>query len=113
MIVEYRVRPGRRFGAMKQYGPGDIVRIDVRLAGAFLDKLERIEDDPPVPAPAPAPAGWDFEKLAEYSAIINKLIKAGYETPESVQMASDEELLAVRGVGPKSLGQLRIVLGAG
>jgi hypothetical protein len=44
MSKMYRVRPGRRHGAQKQYGPGDIVGpyTDAEAAG-FLDKLEPVE----------------------------------------------------------------------
>jgi hypothetical protein len=38
-MPEYIVRPGMRFGAMKQYGPGDVVRLAAAEAAGFADKL--------------------------------------------------------------------------
>lgn len=53
-MPSYRVRPGVRFGAAKQHGPGDVVELSEREAKGFLDKLELVrEPDPPTSLPAP------------------------------------------------------------
>lgn len=53
-MPSYRVRPGVRFGAAKQHGPGDVVELSEEEAKGFLDKLELVrEPDPPAPPPVP------------------------------------------------------------
>lgn len=39
---EYRVRPGFRFGALNQFGPGDMVMLPADAAAGFADKLELV-----------------------------------------------------------------------
>ena len=41
-VNTYRVRPGFRHGAQKQYGPGDLVELTAAQAAAFDDKLELV-----------------------------------------------------------------------
>lgn len=50
MTRTYRVRPGFRFGAHNQHGPGDLVELDEAAALGFLDKLELVQEveAPPV-----------------------------------------------------------------
>jgi hypothetical protein len=43
----------------------------------------------------------------------DRLVLAGYETPDAVKSASDEELLAVEGVGQATLRKLRAAYGKG
>jgi len=61
--------------------------------------------------------GWqaaiDLGNPAQHMYMVRLLVENGYDTPESVQMATDAELLAIKGIGPKSLAALRAVLGAG
>jgi len=38
------------------------------------------------------------------------LAEAGYENPESVRRASDEDLLKIKGIGPAKLGEIREAL---
>lgn len=42
-MASYRVRPGRTFGARKQYSAGDLVELDPAQAVGFEDKLELVE----------------------------------------------------------------------
>ncbi len=44
--------------------------------------------------------------------VIDLLVDAGYETPDVVRSASDDDLLAVDGIGPFRLAQIRKALGA-
>jgi len=48
--MRYRVKPGFRHGAEKQYGPGDIVELSEEEAVGFLDKLEPVQEEPEEPA---------------------------------------------------------------
>lgn len=60
----YRVKVDRRFGAGKQYGPGDLVELSEDEAAAFGDLVEpvdeadadvvRVESDEAPPKPAKA-----------------------------------------------------------
>jgi hypothetical protein len=50
-MPSYRVKPGRRHGSHKQYGPGDIVELTEFEAATLLDKLQLIEDDGPPKQP--------------------------------------------------------------
>lgn len=115
----YRVRPGFTFGSRNLAGPGDVVDLSAAEALAFADKLEPVDGapapvvvDPPAPADS-LPAPWlDFGDLSKHLNMIRLLIANGYVTPTAVQAASDEELLAIKGIGPKALGALRAVLGS-
>lgn len=126
--MRYKVKPGFRFGNRKQYGEGDIVHLSEQEAAGFLDKLEPVPDAPtmlivnpaPFPAPAPAPIlvpdAWahiDFGDLSKSLHMISLLVEAGFTTPDHVRGANDDELLAIKGIGGKSLAVLRSVLGVG
>ena len=109
----WRVRPGYSFGAENQHGPGDLVKLSVAEAAGFADKLEPAPDaELPATPDGDLPAPWlDFGDLAKHLNMIRLLIANGYATPQAVQAASDEKLLAIKGIGPKALGALRAVLG--
>ncbi len=119
-MTKYVVLPGFRFGASKQFGPGDVVELAPEDAASFLDKLAPLADEPAPVTPVTAPdtgavvvdnANWG--RLAENLKLVRVLQDAGYRTPGMVQMATDEELLALDGIGPKSLAVVREVLGGG
>lgn len=119
----YRVRDGFRFGMRKQYAPGDTLTLTEAEAAGFLDKLEAIAnamDEAPgesamQAAPLPdLPADWlAFEELGKHLHMVRLLVENGYATPDAVRMASDDDLLAIKGIGRKALSALRSVLGAG
>lgn len=121
-MTTYRVRPGRHFGGLGASGPGALVELSPAEAAPFLDKLEPVAALPPdgtpavdllpLPVPDGLPAAWvDFGDLSKHLNMIRLLVANGYTTPQAVQQASDEELLAIKGIGPKALGALRAVLG--
>ena len=56
-VRQYRVKPGKRHGIGKKYGPGDIVTLTDAEAAGFLDKLELVEYAPTKLEPAPAELG--------------------------------------------------------
>ena len=121
----WRVRHGFTFGAFNQFGPGDLVELSEFEAGGFLDKLELADGSPspaePVTISGSAVVGgdalppiWlDFGDLSKHMNMVRLLIANGYDTPAAVQVASDAELIAIKGIGPKALGALRAVLGSG
>jgi hypothetical protein len=45
--MKYKVKAGRRFGASRQYGPGDIVELTPLEAESFLDTLTLVEEAAP------------------------------------------------------------------
>jgi hypothetical protein len=71
-----------------------------RLA-AFLAKLVEAADVPVAEATAEAADLND--------AISRALADAEIDSPEKLQRATDEELLAIKGIGPKSLAEIREV----
>jgi hypothetical protein len=124
-MATWRVRPGFTFGAFNQHGPGALVELSEFEAAGFLDKLETADSAPPPAEPvtisesavvggdALPPIWLDFGDLSKHLNMVRLLIANGYDTPAAVQMASDDELLAIKGIGPKALGALRAVLGSG
>jgi hypothetical protein len=69
---------------------------------------------------APAPTAmqpsrvvdWnDFGDLGKSIHLVRLLERNGYATPLAVVEASDDELLAINGIGPKGLAALREILG--
>lgn len=70
-----------------------------------------VESEQATPAPAPSPAsGGDsalLEDLDVSTTVREALIEAGYQTPEQIDAATDDELLGVDGVGPATLAKLR------
>lgn len=89
-------------GAKRPYGPGDAVDVPEGLAQA----LGLTPMAPPEPEFAPAVA---LDVLGMPSVVSDALITAGY-TVETARAASDDELLAVKGIGPATLRQIRAAL---
>lgn len=103
------VRPGCRFGAFDQYGPGDIVAMTEQEAAGFSDKLAVYLDpaSPPSlpksmsqPAPGQALGGLPAQ-------VVEALARAGLDTVARVRAASDTALLALPGVGRATLRKIR------
>lgn len=63
------------------------------------------------PAPAVEPVGLDLLARLGSQRLTLALVGAGYTTAEQVQAAPDEELLAIDGIGPAALAQIRKRLG--
>lgn len=99
---KYVVRPGFTHGANEQYGPGDIVELTVQEYRGFEDKLAPIEEVDLVNPVQPTPSALKLS-AAERKA----LAAAGLDTDEKITAASDEELLAIDGIGPKSVDKIR------
>jgi len=86
-------------------GPTEQEAVRLRLAGVAA--RDRDEDD----------EGREPERqlvfLPVTPAQYDALTAAGYGSPEAVSAASDEELLAIEGIGEGALKRLRAALGGG
>lgn len=130
----YRVRPGYRYGARKEHGPGDLVRLTVTEAAGFADKLEYAGPDPAPLTPStssndiedggqPAfrvnpdnadggPVGAEGDPWGGLNTALVRLLRlAGYDTPEAVRATADDDLLAVKGIGAKAVALIREKVG--
>ena len=77
-----------------QYGPGDLLELSEAEAAGFLDKLEKVKE--------PAGVTWgDLDKQ-----VVDRLVAAGYSSLMSSSI-TDDELLAVDGIGPATLRKIR------
>ena len=122
----YRVKPGQTFGVRADYGPGDIVELTEREATGLLDKLEPVEANAEQPGKklvtTVAPEVDDqSEEQAEESddepddqryltlpgSVIVALQDGGYFEDDVIRGATDDELLALDGVGPGTLRKIR------
>lgn len=59
----------------------------------------------------PEPERFDVETIP--NAIYDRLIEAGYTNPGELWEASDEDLLAIHGIGKVTLAELRAAYGGG
>lgn len=50
-LTLFRVRPGCRFGAFSEYGPGDVVELPDYVLAAFGDKLDPVSKSETVTEP--------------------------------------------------------------
>lgn len=104
--MQYQVKPGCYHGVGKTFGPGAIVELEPEEAAGFLDKLEPVE---------PAPA-TQAEPASEWGGLPDKIVDALQTaglTPAQVAMASDDDLLAIDGIGRAALTRVREVFPAG
>lgn len=89
--------------------PAGLVALLQERGVALTVVTEPVQVDPAAPAPL---AAWaDFGDLGKSLHLVRLLERNGYTTPASVASATDEELLAINGVGPKGLAALREILG--
>lgn len=94
-------------------GPGDAVEVTDELydvlkrRGAFVETPEMAkvrQGEVALQTPA-LPNGDSTPKLPQ--DIIDRLKEEGYASPDEVLAASDDELLAIEGIGPKTLEKIR------
>ena len=79
-MPEYIVRAGMRFGAMKQYGPGDVVTLTAVEAAGFADKLTL------APEREPQPRAEGEESAEGEAAPVGVLVAGGAEPDEEPEM---------------------------
>lgn len=105
-MPKYRVKPDRRHGVGGMHGPGAIIELDALSAAAFSDKLERYFEADPKAADAPMPEATPVAELFDHK--IAKLLEAAeLDSIETIADTTDEELLAIPGIGPKTLETIR------
>lgn len=102
-MPQYKVKPDVRHGVAGRYGPGDIIELAERDAAPFSDKLEL--DDPE------AELEVELSPLARFRIFDARILKllegAGLETLSDVADATDDELLAIDGIGQLTLARIR------
>lgn len=105
----YMVKAGRRFGGDNQYGPGDKVELSPQEAAGFLDKLsgplaEEVAEPDAGGGTNPPAGDLSWGDLA--AKTVTALEAAGM-TPATAKAASDDDLLAIEGIGPAALVAIR------
>jgi hypothetical protein len=98
---KFKVKRGMSFGKDNQYGPGDNVVLSPEDAAGFLDKLE------PVDEPIEEPAGWNGLD----GKIVAALEAAGFSPLMVADNTTDDELLAIEGIGQAAVKKIRSALG--
>jgi DNA uptake protein ComE-like DNA-binding protein len=114
MMPKYVVKPGFVFGKSRQHKAGDVVEMSEAEALPFGDKLRllgqndgrqltvnpapKVEMEASVSVDAPLPNGFPHA---------DKLTAGGYDTLTAVRQATDDDLLAVSGIGKVSLRSIR------
>lgn len=112
---KFVVRPGATFGPGRIYQAGDIVEMEEVAYPGFADKLAPFEEEAEPEAASTGEAAGEQEEstappvLTELlsAPVAKALIEAGLDTVDLVRAASDEELLAVEGIGAKTLSYIR------
>lgn len=98
----------------------EVERTIVALVDEVLDHPNLVRKAPYATTDAGAgptldPAGTRLVESVEAGSlgdhVLARLRAAGYGTVESIRDAFDEELLAIDGIGPKTLKQIRLQIG--
>lgn len=96
--LKYRVKPGQQFGARKQHTAGAIVELTEQEAAGFLDKLELVGDSKSAPQPG-------FTLVEGGLLLTQEPLQVSLRA--AILAASDEELIAIPGIGEKSVETVR------
>lgn len=97
-MAKYRVKPGHQFGARKQHAEGAIVELTEQEAAGFLDKLELVRESKSAPQ-----LGLT---LVEGGLLLTQE-PLQVSLRGAILAASDEELIAIPGIGEKSVEAVR------
>lgn len=113
---KFVVRPGATFGPGRIYQAGDIVEMEEVAYPGFADKLAPLEEAAAPEAASTGDAAVEQEEESTASPTLTELLsapvakaltEAGLDTVDLVKAASDEKLLAVEGIGAKTLSYIR------
>ena len=105
-MATYQVKQGMRFGAANQYGPTDKIELSVEEAAGFLDKLDLVAST----SSADEGTGSAVDGWNGLDPKVVTLLEAAEVTPATVPTLTDEELLAIDGVGAKTIEKIRSAL---
>jgi large subunit ribosomal protein L21 len=113
-VTVFKFRGGNRY-QRKQGHRQDYTRLlieDIVTSGAKKKRrpAEKKEPAPPAKEEVPAAADVGIGQLDLPSRVVSALEDAGFGGVQDVLKAEDEELLGVRGIGPKSVEQVRAAL---
>lgn len=104
----YMVKAGRRFGIENQHGPGDKVELSPQEAAGFLDKLSGPLAEEVALRQAQGADGEPVEpSWGDLAAKTVAALEAAGMTPATAKAASDDDLLAIEGIGPAALVAIR------
>lgn len=104
---KYVVKQGRHHGAMRQYGPGDVVELDEESAKLFADKLDPLLGEVTITSPDPQLAVQGDLVEALDANVVDLLLAGGFTSVAEVAAASDNQLLSLDGVGRVTLRLIR------
>lgn len=99
------VKQGVKFGHDGRYLPGDIVELTDREAGGFLDKLTPVASI--VPEYDSTLVGGGEDEPGALSERIVAALEAADITPDMLPLLTDEEIIALDGIGQSSLEKIR------
>jgi large subunit ribosomal protein L21 len=113
-VTVFKFRGGNRY-QRKQGHRQDYTRLlieDIVTSGAKKKRrpAEKKEPAPPAKEEVPVSADVGIGQLDLPSRVVSALEDAGFGGVQDVLKAEDEELLGVRGIGPKSVEQVRAAL---
>lgn len=137
MEKTYRVKPGLKGHTVngRLYKPGETFKMDERAAVGLEDRLELADEKdgeqtpvvnstPPVvqptgpatvapdrpvqPTPTTADQGPDWRTLPK--DVVKALTDGGFDTPDKVRAASDDQLLGVTGIGAAKVKVIREIM---
>ena len=113
-MATYQVKQGMRFGGANQYGPTDKIELSVEEAAGFLDKLDLVAStssaDDASTSSADEGTGSAVDGWNGLDPKVVTLLEAAEVTPATVPTLTDEELLAIDGVGAKTIEKIRSAL---
>lgn len=111
MKKTYRVKPGRQFGTVNVYSAGDLVELTEQEAFGFLDILQPAESDIDEVADDDSFDSTPITSLNLNGRIEAALLAAGFDVAGELNDASDEQLLAIEGIGAAALSTIRKAIG--
>jgi hypothetical protein len=106
-MAKYRVKQGQQFGARKQHQAGAIVELTEQEAAGFLDKLELVDGTNASPKRADELTEGGLFVTPQSQTTPTTVATAFQNLRTAILAASDEELIAIPGIGEKSVEAVR------